>query len=305
MEPRIISLIPSATEIVHGLGYGKHLVARSHECDFPHFVEALPILTRPKVDPRKRSGQIDRDVKELLRDALAVYDVDAQQMKGLRPDVVVTQSQCDVCAVSLADVEQALADWTDGAPTLVSLAPQKLADVWSDVRRVAVALGDPAAGDRLAAALEARVATIAARTAQLSRRPRVGTIEWIEPLMGGGNWVPELVSLAGGEPLLGEPGQHSRWLTWAELQHADPEILVILPCGFDIARSRQEMPALTQDSRWQNLRAAKSGEVYVTDGNAFFNRPGPRLVESLEILAEIQHPELFNFGHQGTAWQRF
>lgn len=302
MQPRIVSLIPSATEIVNALGYADHLVARSHECDFPHGVEALPVLTRPKMDPRKPSGEIDRDVKALLQSALAVYEVDAERLRALHPDVVVTQSQCEVCAVSLAEVQQALAGWTGAMPKLVSLQPQALADVWADIRGTAQALGDGAAGERLVESLQARVAAIAERARDLPH-PTVGTLEWIDPLMGGGNWVPELVSLAGGRSCLGEAGQHSRWLEWEELLASDPEHLVILPCGFDIARSRAELPAVTGDARWQRLSAVRHGKVWVTDGNAFFNRPGPRLVESLEILAEILHPGVFDFGHRDTAWQ--
>jgi iron complex transport system substrate-binding protein len=301
-SPRIVSLIPSATEIVDALGYAGHLVARSHECDYPAGVERLPVLTRPKMDPRKSSAEIDRDVKALLRTALAVYEVDAEQLRALRPDVVVTQSQCEVCAVSLAEVEQALAGWTDSRPKLVSLQPQALADVWADIRGTARAIGDGAAGERLVAGLQARVAAIATRARDLPK-PTVGTLEWLAPLMGGGNWVPELVELAGALPCLGEAGQHSRWLEWEELLAADPEHLIILPCGFDIARVRAELPAVTADPRWQRLAAVRHGKVWVTDGNAFFNRPGPRLVESLEILAEILHPAQFAFGHRGSGWQ--
>ena len=303
MQPRIVSLIPSGTEIVNALGYAGSLVARSHECDFPQDVERLPVLTRPKMDPSKPSAEIDRDVKALLESALAVYEVDAERLRTLAPDVVVTQSQCEVCAVSLADVERALADWTEGQPKLVALQPNRLSDVWADIRGTAQAIGDGAAGERLLAGLQARIDAIAARAATATRRPTVGTLEWLSPLMGGGNWLPELVQLAGGEPRLGVPGEHSRWLEWEELLAADPEHLVILPCGFDRARSRAELPAVTGDPRWQRLSAVKAGKVWVTDGNAFFNRPGPRLVESLEILAEILHPDRFAFGHRGTGWE--
>ncbi len=302
MQPRIVSLIPSGTEIVNALGYAGHLVARSHECDFPLGVERLPVLTRPKMDPSRPSAEIDRDVKALLTSALAVYDVDAERLRALAPDVVVTQSQCEVCAVSLGDVERALADWTEGQPKLVALQPNTLADVWADIRGTAQAIGDAPAGERLLASLQARVDAIAETAAGAARRPTVGTLEWLAPLMGGGNWVPELVALAGAQPCLGEPGQHSRWLEWEELLAADPEHLVVLPCGFDIARSLAELPTVTGDPRWQRLSAVRSGKVWVTDGNAFFNRPGPRLVESLEILAEILHPDLFAFGHRGTGW---
>lgn len=304
MKPRIVSLIPSATEIIASLGYADCLVGRSHECDYPASVEALPILTRPKVDPKKPSGQIDRDVRALLEGALAVYEVDAKLLAELKPDLVVTQSQCEVCAVSLADVERALGTWTQGAPKLVSLSPVTLEEALGDIQGVADTLGDSAAGRRVVNDARRRYRAIAERAKAQPQRPRVASLEWLDPLMGAGNWLPELVELAGGEPLLGQAGKHSAWSSWEELLAADPDKLVILPCGFDIARARAELPVLTQDPRWQELSAVKMGEVYVTDGNAFFNRPGPRLVESAEILAEILHPGVFDFGHKAKAWQK-
>ncbi len=302
-EPRIVSLIASATEIVCALGYRPQLVGRSHECDFPHSVAGLPVCTEPKLRIDVPSAEIDRQVKRILTEALSVYRVHADMLRELRPDVVITQSQCEVCAVSLKDVEQALCAWMDSRPQIVSLEPNALADVWQDIRNTARALGNPQRGHELVAHLESRMNAIAGKARSLPQRPAVACIEWIDPLMAAGNWMPELVEMAGGVNLFGIAGKHSPWMTWEELREKDPDIIAVLPCGFDIARSLQEMPVLAGKPGWRELRAVRTGRVYITDGNQYFNRPGPRLAESLEILAEIFHPETFHFGHRGAGWQ--
>ncbi len=301
---RVVSLIASSTEIVCALGCEDRLVGRSHECDYPPSVRRLPVCTAPLIDPYASSAEIDRQVKTVLRDALSVYRVDGDLLRELRPDVVITQSQCDVCAVSLKDVETALCAWIDARPRLVSLEPNALADIWRDIQHVAEALGEPERGRALIDRLQGRIAAVADRVAALPDRPTVACIEWIDPLMAAGNWVPELVELAGGENLFGEAGKHSPWMTWEQLVTRDPDVIVVLPCGFDIERSRQELPVLSERRQWSALRAVQNGRVYLTDGNQYFNRPGPRLVESLEILAELLHPEAFCFGHEGTGWEQ-
>ncbi len=299
---RIASLLPSSTEIVCALGFQESLVARSHECDFPPAVKQLPAVTAPKFNPDGRSYQINERVKAILQEATSVYRIDADQLKALAPDVIVTQAQCEVCAVSLAEVERVACEWLDMPAQIVALEPNALADVFQDIQRVAEALNVPERGHALVAALRQRMADIADQASALPK-PTVATIEWIDPLMAAGNWMPELVELAGGRNLLGRAGEHSPWLTWDELAAADPDVIVILPCGYDIPTTERELPALTQHPRWQTLRAVRAGRVYLTDGNQYFNRPGPRLVESLEILAEILHPRRFNFGHQGSGWR--
>lgn len=302
---RVVSLIASATEIVCALGQREALVGISHECDFPPDVTSLPRLTRPLLDPTLSSARIDGQVLDLLRQGLSIYDVDAAALGQLRPDVVVTQTQCEVCAVSLDDVERALGRWTGGPrPKVVSLAPDRLEDVWGDVGRVAAALGVPAAGEELVGRLRARVEAVraAAGRAAAGRRPRVALVEWIDPLMVAGNWMPELVELAGGECLLGQAGRHAPRAALADLVRADPDVIAVLPCGFDLARTRAEMPALTGRPAWAGLRAVRAGRVALCDGNALFNRPGPRLVESLEVLAEVLHPGL-DHGHRGRFWE--
>ena len=302
-SPRVVSLIASATEIVAALGFEDSLVGRSHECDFPGAVERLPACTRPKLDISASSREIDRQVKDLLRAALSVYEVDADRLATLAPDLIVTQTQCEVCAASLADVERALACWVGPAVRVVSLEPNALADVWADIRRVADALSAPQAGAALVERLQARMTEIVEITRTVRHRPTVACIEWVDPLMAAGNWMPELVEMAGGADLFGEAGRHSPWMEWEALAAADPEVIVILPCGFDMARTRQELPALTGRPGWNRLRAVRQDRVYVTDGNQYFNRPGPRLAESLEILAELLHPEAFDFGHRGRGWE--
>lgn len=302
---RIVSLIPSATEIVCALGFESNLVGRSHECDYPAAVRDLPPLTAPKFDLNGDSRQIDERVKQVLRDALSVYRVDEALLNTLSPDFIVTQAQCEVCAVSLKDVERVARECLSTPAQIVSLEPMRIADVLDDICRVAEALGVPDRGSEVVLKLQARMDDIARLAAERLAKPTVACVEWIDPLMAGGNWVPELVQMAGGVNLFGRAGAHSPWMHWDDLWAADPDAIVVLPCGFDIARTRQEMPALTRQPGWHSLRAVREGNVYLTDGNQYFNRPGPRLVESLEILAEILHPDAFHFGHEGSGWVRF
>ncbi len=300
---RIASLLPSTTEIACALGFESALVGRSHECDFPAGIAGLPVLTEPKLDASASSREIDDRVKQLVRDALSVYRVDAARLRELEPSVILTQDHCEVCAATVKDVEAALEDWMGARPRVVSLAPETLHEVWNDIRRVGEVLGEPERGRRVADDLAARMDRIRERARAAGPRPDVVCIEWIDPLMAAGNWVPELVEIAGGRDLLSEPGRHSAWLEWRELADADPDVVVMMPCGFDLARVRSEIEALGARDGWRELRAVREGRVFLTDGNQFFNRPGPRLVESAEILAEILHPERFPARHAGAAWQ--
>ncbi len=301
---RIVSLLPSATEIVCALGFADQLVGRSHECDFPAAVTRLPALTSPKFNPEGTSVEINDRVKTILAEALAVYRVDADRLRELRPDVIVTQSQCDVCAVSMREVEDAVAQWTGSRPRIVSLAPYALRDVFADMEHVAEALGASVRGTEVVGALRARLAAIELRARAAATRPRVACIEWIDPLMAAGNWMPELFAMAGAENLFGRAGQHSPWMKFAELAAADPDVILIAPCGFTMDRAALDLPALTAHPEWPRLKAVRSRQVLLGEGNQFFNRPGPRLAESLEILAEVLHPELFAFGHEGSGWRR-
>ena len=301
-ELRIVSLIASATEIVAALGFGEQLVGRSHECDFPADVLPLPACSEPRIDVNGSSREIDDRVKDALRDAVSVYRVHANMLEELRPTHIITQTQCEVCAVSLKDVEQAVCEMVSSRPQIVSLAPMGLTDVWDDIRRVAQALGAPERGEALVTSLQQRLATVASRANGTTSQPTIACIEWIAPLMCAGNWVPELVSIAGGRDVLGQPGVHSPYISFEQLAAADPEIIAVMPCGFDIPRTRVEMAALANEPAWQSLRAVQTGKVFLTDGNQYFNRPGPRLVESAEILGELLHPDVFAPRHSGTGW---
>jgi len=311
MNLKIISLIASSTEIVHALGFGKYMVGRSHECDYPASVSNLPICTAPKFQVDGSSYEIDQRVKAILQESLSVYKVDADMLEQLQPSHIITQAQCEVCAVSLRDVEEAVCRLVTSKPQIVSLEPNSLADFYEDVRKIGRALSAEQEAEALIASCKQRIETISSRvnraltadtpvTAQVS----VAVVEWIEPLMAAGNWMPELVELAGGINLFGQAGKHSPWMTWQEIVDKDPDVIIVTPCGFDNKRTLTEMHLLEQQGHYQSLKAVKNKRVYVADGNQYFNRPGPRLIDSLEILAEIFYPQIFHFGHEG-AWLNF
>jgi iron complex transport system substrate-binding protein len=296
---RVVSLIASATEIVCALGRRDWLVGRSHECDFPADVATLPQLTAPKFKVEGSSAEIDRRVQEIVRDGLSVYRVDGEALKALTPDVIVTQDHCEVCAVSLSDVEAATCTWTGQPVSIVSLKPDSTADTYADIRRVADALGAAAAGEDLVGRMQHRIDAVRAQVAGRPR-PRVAFVEWVEPLMAGGNWMPELIDAAGGHNLFGEAGKHSDWMQWDDLAAADPDVIVVAPCGYNLDRCLEELPLLEAKPGWSRLRAVRNGRVYFADGNAYFNRPGPRLADSTEMLAEMLHPDTAPPLHEGT-----
>jgi len=286
------------------LGQSPNQVGRSHECDFPPEIAALPVCTRPTIDIHADSREIDRAVKDRVRNALSVYDVFDDVLDRLQPTHIITQTQCEVCAVSLRDVERSVAMRLASKPQIVSLTPNSLADVWEDMRRVAAAVGIEAHGEEVIASLQARMCDISARAQAAGERPRVACIEWTEPLMAGGNWTPELIAMAGGVNLLGEAAKHSGYITWEQVLASDPDVIIVAPCGFDIPRTRAEMHWLTDRPEWGSMRAVRGGRVYLADGNQYFNRPGPRLVETSRIMAEILHPRLFEPTFEGAGWMR-
>lgn len=305
-NPRIISLIPSATEILAALGLTSNIVGRSHECDYPPEILNLPVCTSARLNTDAPSGEIHSKVNSLLQSALSIYEIKIDVLKKLQPTHIVTQDQCDVCAVSFSEVEKALSQLTDNSVEVISLQPDVLKDVWTDIERVGNIFGVDSR--QLLENLEARVKIIASKTKGVSpskNLPTVACIEWTDPLMVAANWIPELVTSAGGKPLFAKIGTASGKIAWEDLTASNPDAIVFMPCGFDLNRTRQEAQLLTKQPKWEELHAVKSGRVYVTDGNAYFNRPGPRLVESLEILAEIIHPEIFQYGYKNKAWQEF
>jgi len=301
---RVISLLPSATEIVAALGKIDSLVGRSHECDYPPSVKRLPICCRPRIDISRSGVEIDRQVKDCVREGTSIFEVDADQLRSLHPSVIITQTQCDVCAVTPADIEAALTHNGESGPCLIDLRPQRLEHLFSDIHTVAIALQIMEHGHDVVITLRSQFESLRHKASLQRRHPSIVCIEWMDPLMVAGNWVPELVELAGGKNIGATPGQHSPWFDWQQLQAADPEVIVLMPCGWDIARTRAESSSLTNDPRWQRLAAVRAGKVFVTDGHQFFNRPGPRLLESAEILAEMFHGGGMNFGHRGVNWEQ-
>jgi len=281
--PRIVSMISSATEIVHALGALPWLVGRSHECDYPEEVLALQVCTAPRIAVDGDSREIDSLVRQSMTDALTVYQVFDDVLERLQPTHILTQIHCEVCAVSLRDVERSVAGRLASRPVVVALNPASLGEVWEDIRRVARALEIAPRGEQVVADLEARMRAIAEAVSEARPRPRLACIEWIEPLMPAANWMPELIEMAGAENVA--------WRTWDDLAAADPDAILVMPCGFNLKRAMGEMHWLTAHQGWNELHAVRGGRVYVADGNQYFNRPGPRLVESLEILAEIAHPD--------------
>ncbi len=300
-RPRVVSLIASSTEILHALGAGELQVARSHECDYPPSVKRLPAITRPKFDIEGSSAEIDKRVRDIVERGLSVYEVDADALEKLKPDVILTQDQCQVCAVSLADVERAVCEIVHGKPRIVSLRPHTLADIYRDIALVAAAIGRPAAGEKLIASMQQRLAAVSVAVAGQPKQ-RLAFIEWVDPPMSGGHWMPELIASAGGVSIFGATGEPSPWITWKDVAAADPDVIVVAPCGYDIEVTRREVRPLARYEIWQQLRAVRGDHVYLADGNAYFNRPGPRLVDSAEILAEIMHPDVADFGHRGQGY---
>ncbi len=291
--PRIVTLLPSATEIVCALGGRESLVGISHECDYPADVAGLPVLTRAKEFAGVTSRGIDRSVRELVADALGVYDLDVDAFTELDPDVVITQDLCDVCAVAYPAVESAVRSITRRDVRIVNLHPTRLEDVLGDVRRVGDAIGREEAAGPLLVSLRARIEAVRARAATIAARPTVATIEWLDPVMPGGTWMPELIAIAGGRPLFTTPGEKAGPLSRKRLEAEAPDVVVVKPCGFALDRTLAELDALRDVLPWDRWPASRAGRVYLADGNAYFNRPGPRMVDSLEILAACIHPAAF------------
>jgi iron complex transport system substrate-binding protein len=291
---RVVSLIASATEIVAALGLGDRLVGISHECDHPSDVLDRPRLSAPKVDPAASSADIDRGVRELVRDGLSVYRVDVEALERACPDVIVTQDHCEVCAVSLSDVEEAVCSLDLPGTRVCSLHPGVLEDVRRDFRKVAASLDVADRGEELVAAFDARLADVRRQVEQAGvESVPVVMLEWLAPPMVAGGWMPEIARIAGARPLIvEEPGRFSE-VGWDHVIEADPDVVVVLPCGFDVARSLREMREPTVAAGLRRMRAAREGRCFVLDGNAYFNRPGPRLADSAELLAAVLHPALF------------
>ncbi len=271
--------------MVDALGALDLLVGRSHECDYPPSVRSLPACTKPLIDVDADSRSIDQQVKNSARNALSIYEVFDDVLERLQPTHILTQVQCDVCAVSLRDVERSIASRLASAPALVALNPASLADIWEDFRRVGEAVGvDP---EPVIRELQDRMKLFPASKSPVPQKPTVACIEWIEPLMAAGNWTPELIDLAGGVDVFGKPGVHSPWISWEALLACDPDIVIVAPCGFDLARTRAEMYWLADRPDFNRLKAVETHRLFMADGNQFFNRPGPRVADTLEIMRQM------------------
>jgi len=301
---RVVSLLPAATETICALGLRESLVGRSHECDHPPGVEELPVCSRPRYNPDGPSPQIDREVTAVLREALSIYRVDVESIRTLRPTHIVTQSQCRVCAVSTEEIRRALREVVGVEEiSLVDLNPEALDGVLASVEQLGRALGVPDGGAGLAREMKEAFARLSGKSGKASRLPTVTQIEWIEPLMTGGHWMHELIGIAGGINVF--PAGSGPKIRFDDLVRADPEVIVVAPCGFSIDRSLENMSYLTGKPGWDSLGAVRNGRVFVADGSQYFSRPGPRLVDSAEILSEVFHPHLFPPRHRGSGWVRF
>jgi len=291
---RIVSLLPSATEILALIGLGDQLVGVSHECDYPPGVRNLPHVTRSAIGGGLPSREIDRLVREQLATEKALYHLDLDLLQELEPDLIVTQALCDVCAVAASEVDAA-ACLLPGNPGVINLEPMSLKAVFDTIAHVGEVTGHASQARRALAGLEARVARVReiGDAVPADKRPRVAFLEWIEPLFNAGHWTPELIRYAGGLDVLGSKHQPSHTLRSEDLMAAEPEVLVVAQCGFTMARTEQDLPLLTALPRFERLPCARDGRLYYTDGNAYFSRPGPRLVDSLEILAHTLHPQRF------------
>ena len=291
---RVVSLLPAATEIVAALGLQDDLVGISHECDYPTGIEAAkPHVTRSEIyGKRLSSAAVDDWVKETLSAQGTLYTLDERLFRELAPDVILTQQLCDVCAVDYGSVA-AFAATLPKQPRIINLEPVNLAEIFSDIRRVAKALNVEVRGDAVVARLSARVEEVRKRTSSLQYRPRCVHMEWIDPPFCGGHWNPELVDIAGGTDQLGRPGQPSVRVSWEAVIEAQAEVLVIACCGYSEARTMEDVAILCRRPGWEDIPAVRNDRVFVVNGSAYFSRPGPRIVDSLEILAEILHPDLF------------
>jgi iron complex transport system substrate-binding protein len=290
---RVVSLLPAATEIVGALAAMEWLVGVSHECDFPAEASEKPRVTRCLIPDSLPSAEVDRWVRETLRNTGTLYTLDVPLLNRLKPDLILSQQLCDVCAVDHGSVA-ALAASLPGPPRVVNLEPQSLADIFANIHCVGAALAIPERGQRVVKALQRRVDAVHSRVAKVDKRPRCFLMEWIDPPYCAGHWGPELVELAGGIDPLGRKGDRSTRIRWESIREAQPEVLVLACCGYPATRTLRDLPILQQLPGWETLPAVRDGRVYAVDGNAYFSRPGPRVVDSLEILAKILHPDRFN-----------
>lgn len=297
---KIISLLPATTEIICALGLANQLVGRSHECDYPEYVQKLPVCSQPKYPFDGKSFDIDQRVKAILSEGLSIYRINTDQIRQLNPDLILTQDQCEVCAVDLKGVEQCLSELGVEA-SILSFSPETLEDILADIQVISDHFNIPEKGIQLRNEIHQEFSMIRNKTANL-KPVHMEIIEWVEPLMTAGNWMPDLIEIAGGYCTLGQSGEHSPFIDLEKLMKADPEILSIIPCGYSIEKTKSELDTLFKTEGWQNLKAVRNKRVYIADGHQFFNRPGPRIADSARILSEIMHPDIFKAVHRQSCW---
>lgn len=299
---KIVSLIASATEIVSALGAKENLIGRSHECDWPESIASLPALTRARFDTSMSSLGIDTAVKDIVKNGLSVYDVDQDLLKQLAPDVIITQDQCEVCAASLDDVEAALCDWIGHDIQIISLHPNTLSDVLDDIQKVGAAIDRESEASNLTQTLLQKFKALNDSVPCNSPRPKVFMLEWIEPPMAAGHWIPALVEAAGGINIITKDGEPSPYVSIENVTEADPDLIIVAPCGFGLDRTEQEMTALASNLDWQSLRAVKAGKVALMDGNRYINRPSPAVYESAAMIADILWHDKPTHGPDAWRW---
>ncbi len=293
---KICSLLPSTTEIVYALGLEDQLVGVTHECDYPPGARSKPVVTRSHIHPEEKTGtEIDQTVTETLAKGESLYALDVELLSKLEPDLIITQKLCAVCAVAYDQVVS-VAENLPGRPQVASLEPTTLAEIFETIRRVGELTGTSSRADRVVGELKERVDRVRAKTSRAPSKPRVLSLEWVDPPFGGGQWHPELVEIAGGEDGLGNPGGPSPRLDWKDVESFAPEVVVLMPCGFEVPRAAQEYARASLPKFWDGLPAVQSGRVFALNGNAYFNRPGPRIVDSLELLAGVVQPKFVELG---------
>ncbi len=287
---RICSLLPSATEILFALGVGDSVSGVTFECDYPHAARTKQVIVRTRLKHSEDSSEIDRQVNDFVLRGESLYEVDIEAFQAIQPDLIITQDLCHVCAASPGDLASALAA-LERKPEILSLSPQSLADVWKDILAIGTAVGRVSQARELVDQLEGRVAAVAQAVSHSSTRPRVACLEWLEPPFVAGHWVPEMVASAGGVDALGEKGKPSARTKWEDVLKANPEIIVIMPCGYNLGQAVEEFNVLSLPAGWESLPAVRHGNVFAVDASGYFSRPGPRLAGGVEILAGILHPE--------------
>jgi len=301
---RIVSLLPSATEIVCALGLEEKLVAVTHECDYPLVVRSKPVITSSALDHAQSSSRhIHEGIAGLLHAGKSIYHLHERLLVELQPDLILTQELCEVCAVSYRIVRDA-ARILEGETEIISLEPNSVGDILANIRLVGEKTGSQKSASELIESLQRRIDHVTCRTSAITNSPRVYCMEWLDPPFAAGHWIPEMVSMAGGIEGLGQAGQPSKQIAWQEVVDFAPEVIVLMPCGFDLNRTVEEGRRVTTYPQWDSLPAVRNGRVFAVDGSSYFNRPGPRIIDGLEVLAQIIHPQLLQFSFAGGTIQR-